>query len=637
MTIDAARLRSAYETARDLLLAERVDGHWVGELSASALSTATAVSALSLASRERQRPEEIADCGWRMADLQKLIDGGVKYLIEHQNDDGGWGDTDKSYSNIATTYLCVAAIHLSGHACGLAAPLKRASEYIQSNGSIDGLKKRYGVDKTFVVPILTNCALAGLVPWSAVDPLPFELAVVPQKWYRFVGMPVVSYAIPALVAIGQARYFHLPPRNPLTRAIRAASVSRSLKVLRQMQPESGGYLEAVPLTSFVVMSLASIGRTDHQVTREGVKFLTNSVRPDGSWPIDTNLATWVTTLALNALVGAGENITQYADLDWLLKCQHTERHPFTGADPGGWGWSDLSGAVPDADDTPGAMMAMVEWCKSTNSTGKQSFWAACAYLSGLDWLGELQNRDGGWPTFCRGWGRLPFDRSGVDLTAHVLRAAVAFEELANLICIEAITLQRPDCRRAINRGFAFIERNQRPDGSWVPLWFGNQDHPDEENPIYGTAKVLMAYRDTGRTETSAAQKGLEYLVRSQNADGGWGGGASVRNKGIKFGDLMIESTVEETALAVEALLGRGEGPGARGEGEQADSSTLTPCPSPLAPALDRGLAWLCAAVDNGSLLDPAPIGFYFAKLWYYERLYPLIFTVSALGRALRSQ
>jgi squalene-hopene/tetraprenyl-beta-curcumene cyclase len=32
-------------------------------------------------------------------------------------------------------------------------------------------------------------------------------------------------------------------------------------------------------------------------------------------------------------------------------------------------------------------------------------------------------------------------------------------------------------------------------------------------------------------------------------------------------------------------------------------------------------------------MQPTPIGFYFAKLWYYERLYPLIFTVGALGRA----
>ena len=36
---------------------------------------------------------------------------------------------------------------------------------------------------------------------------------------------------------------------------------------------------------------------------DGVKFLVNSVRPDGSWPIDTNLATWNTTLAINALAG----------------------------------------------------------------------------------------------------------------------------------------------------------------------------------------------------------------------------------------------------------------------------------------------------------------------------------------------
>ena len=33
---------------------------------------------------------------------------------------------------------------------------------------------------------------------------------------------------------------------------------------------------------------------------------------------------------------------------------------------------------------------------------------------------------------------------------------------------------------------------------------------------------------------------------------------------------------------------------------------------------------------------PWPIGFYFAKLWYHERLYPLIFTTTALGKYLRA-
>ena len=49
---DANRLQRAYHTARAALLAERTpEGHWVGELSTSALSTAVAVSALALVRR----------------------------------------------------------------------------------------------------------------------------------------------------------------------------------------------------------------------------------------------------------------------------------------------------------------------------------------------------------------------------------------------------------------------------------------------------------------------------------------------------------------------------------------------------------------------------------------------------------
>jgi len=49
--------------------------------------------------------------------------------------------------------------------------------------------------------------------------------------------------------------------------------------------------------------------------------------------------------------------------------------------------------------------------------------------------------------------------------------------------------------------------------------------------------------------------------------------------------------------------------------------------------VQRGIAWLVEAVESGRFREPSPIGFYFAKLWYFEKLYPLIFTVAALGRA----
>src|SRR5690606_13312605 len=131
-------------------------------------------------------------------------------------------------------------------------------------------------------------------------PLPFELACLPQHWYRFLRLPVVSYAIPALVAIGQARFYHRPPWNPALRWLRRSCVKRSMEVLERIQPVSGGFLEATPLTSFVVMSLASMGRADDAVVQRGVAFLIDSIRDDGSWPIDTNLATWNTTLSINA-------------------------------------------------------------------------------------------------------------------------------------------------------------------------------------------------------------------------------------------------------------------------------------------------------------------------------------------------
>src|SRR5205814_1729228 len=109
------------------------------------------------------------------------------------------------------------------------------------------------------------------------------------------------------------------------------------RVLRKIQPFSGGYLEATPLTSFVTLSLAACGLADHAVAREGVRFLVNGVRPDGSWAIDSNLATWVTTLTVDALVTAHQltNIDRLEELRlWVKHQQTSKRHPYTGSQPG---------------------------------------------------------------------------------------------------------------------------------------------------------------------------------------------------------------------------------------------------------------------------------------------------------------
>ena len=163
--------------------------------------------------------------------------------------------------------------------------------------------KRYGKDRTFSVPILTVLALCDKLgadrtqAWRSVPQLPFELAALPHGWFQHLQLPVVSYALPALIAIGHVRHARAASRNPLARLLRTTVKERTHRVLREMQPRSGGYLEATPLTSFVVMSLAGAGRKGSPVIDQGVRFLLDSMRADGSWPIDTNLSTWVSDRA----------------------------------------------------------------------------------------------------------------------------------------------------------------------------------------------------------------------------------------------------------------------------------------------------------------------------------------------------
>jgi squalene-hopene/tetraprenyl-beta-curcumene cyclase len=279
----------------------------------------------------------------------------------------------------------------------------------------------------------------------------------------------------------------------------------------------------------------------------------------------------------------------------LLQQQYRDVHPYTNAAPGGWAWTPLPGGVPDADDTAGAVLALKQLGAPENAT-------ASSAQQGINWLLNLQNRDGGTPTFCRGWGKLPFDRSSADLTAHALRAWTVWEQQLSDPLRARVAVAR---KRALH----FLKRTQESQGSWLPLWFGNQFEPDEANRVYGTSRVLLALAEI-RSDTDCALRAAQWLGKVQKPDGGWSGGAGPG-----------PSSTEETALAVEALCAAAEAwPQYRaGYGE----------------CIRRGVNYLLARIEDGSWTNPAPIGFYFAKLWYYETLYPIVFTIAALNRAAR--
>ena len=252
-----------------------------------------------------------------------------------QNDDGGWGDTDANFSNFSATLLVCSALRLTGVAEACRPQMDRAAAYIEAQGGTAGLRRRYGKDKTFAAPILANCASAGMIPLRDVPALPLSWPVSPFG----ASLPAAAgrrYALP--------RWWPSARRGSFTAGREPVGLARAAALRGPQSADVGAdaaaqrrFSEAAPLTSFVVMSLASTGRVDHPVACHGVAFLLSSVREDGSWPIDVSLANWNTSLAITALAAAASDLGALDCVGWFLRSQWTEVHPFTQSPPGGWG------------------------------------------------------------------------------------------------------------------------------------------------------------------------------------------------------------------------------------------------------------------------------------------------------------
>jgi prenyltransferase beta subunit len=568
-------------------------GFWSGELSSSALSTAIAIVALKITGKNVN---------------ERRIALGYKWLAENINSDGGFGDTPCSESNVSTSLICLAAVHYCKSQdvddslfSAIEGYLKTKNISLDEQDITSNILRFYGNDFTFSVPILSMLMVCGILPEESVKKipqLPYQLSLLPTSLYRFFKLQVVSYAIPALIGVGIYTQSVRKKRSKQN-FVRQFFIQSSLGMLTSLMPESGGFLEAIPLTGFVCMCLTASGNSYNDVVRMGIVFLENQQRKDGSWPIDTNLSTWVTTLSIKALGSQLSLVLPYDKIDklrkHLLSVQYKSKHKFNGAGPGGWGWTSFEGSVPDADDTPGAILSLHQMYQGSREEAE-------AIINGCKWLIDLQNSDGGFPTFCRGWGKLPFDSSCPDLTGHALLAiATTYDKFKTTL---SKSLQRK-ISRSIVRALLYLHKCQSDTGYWLPLWFGNQLTEKKKNPVYGTARVSVYLEECltfnalpGEVHDRIEKMVLSakgYLESQQNTDGSWGG-----EKGIK-------GSIEETSLAISAL--------AETHGEKCV----------------RGFEWLSAQAVTKNM-KPTPIGLYFASLWYHEKMYPLVFYTEALRK-----
>ncbi|HTM54191.1 MAG TPA: prenyltransferase/squalene oxidase repeat-containing protein [Pirellulales bacterium] len=139
--------------------------------------------------------------------------------------------------------------------------------------------------------------------------------------------------------------------------------------------------------------------------------------------------------------------------------------------------------------------------------------AAAAGQRALHWVLALQNRDGGWGAFDRDNDHeflchVPFadhnamiDPSTPDLTGRVLE----------MLGIYGFNPKNPVCQRAIH----YMRRTQEADGSWFGRWGVNY--------VYGTWQALVGLASIGISPQDPMMRaGRDWLLGCQQSCGGWG-------------------------------------------------------------------------------------------------------------------
>ncbi|NES64727.1 MAG: squalene--hopene cyclase, partial [Okeania sp. SIO2D1] len=240
-----------------------------------------------------------------------------------------------------------------------------------------------------------------------------------------------------------------------------------------------------------------------------------------------------------AVVKAGEWLLEQQILDygdWAVKNKFGK--------PGGWAFEFINRFYPDIDDTAVVVMALDAVELPDKELKSQ------AIARAMEWVASMQCEPGGWAAFDvdndQDWlNGIPYgdlkamiDPNTADVTARVLEM------------VGCCGLSMDSWR--VKRAIAYLEREQEEEGCWFGRWGVNY--------IYGTSGVISALAVVAQESHGGfIERGATWLVGCQNSDGGWGESCrsyndpSLKGKG--------KSTASQTAWALIGLLAAGEATG----------------------------------------------------------------------------
>ena len=257
---------------------------------------------------------------------------------------------------------------------------------------------------------------------------------------------------------------------------------------------------------------------------------------------------WDTALSAHALLEAGDReatAAAKAALQWLIPKQVLDVNgdwAKTKPDvrPGGWAFQYANPHYPDLDDTAVIVMAM-------NRADPTLYASQISRAS--EWLLGLQSSNGGWAAF-----DVDNDKDYLNHIPFADHGALLDPPTADLTarCISMLAQsgEKPDTKSAMQKAIAFLLSNQEPNGSWFGRWGMNY--------IYGTWSALCALNALGPDrERDAITRAAAWLKSIQNSDGGWGE-ASESYALDYVGHTPAPSTASQTAWALLGLMAAGE-------------------------------------------------------------------------------
>jgi squalene-hopene/tetraprenyl-beta-curcumene cyclase len=618
-------LDARIERALSGLLAEQQpDGHFVFELEADATIPA----------------EYVLLCHYlgEQADLaleQKI----AAYLRRIQGDHDGWPLFADGGFDMSASVKAYFALKMIGDDPD-ADHMQRARQAIRAYG---------GAAK---VNVFTRALLAlhGVMSWRSVPVMPVEIMLLP-RWFPFHLSKIAYWARTTMVPLLVLQALKPKARNPrgvtidelfledpksvgtpgkaghqkwswflffqgvdavlriaeplFSKSLRQRAIQKAVDFCAERLNGEDGLGAIFPPMANTVMMFDILGyppdHPDRAVARRSLDKLL-VIEDEEAYCQPCVSPVWDTALACHALLetgGARATAEARRGLDWLLprqvldlKGDWADQRPDLPS--GGWAFQYVNAHYPDLDDTAVVVMAMD---RVHGGAQQQPYLAAIERAR--EWVVGMQSADGGWAAFDA--DNTHFFLNNIPFADHGALLDPPSEDVAaRCVSMLAQLGETPQTSPVLARGVDYLRRTQAADGSWYGRWGMNY--------IYGTWSVLCALNAAGLgRDAPEVRKAAQWLLSIQNEDGSWGEDGSSYKLDYR-GHEKAPSTASQTAWALLALMAAGE----------ADH-----------PAVTRGVAWLAAAQNDKGLWDEARFtatGFprvFYLRYHGYRKFFPL--------------